>query len=69
MGIDLVELIWEVEDNFEIVIFDDDYPEIRTVGNLHKKVHRQLQAQRELQLAHPTCASVPPGATGIASAL
>ena len=60
MGLDGVELAMEVEDTFEIEIADDDYADIRTVGDFHQYILRQLKAQRDLQLAHPTCPSVPP---------
>ena len=60
MGLDIVELVMEVEDTFEIEVDDDDYAEIRTVGDFHQYILRQLQAQHELQLAHPTRPSVPP---------
>lgn len=60
MGLDVVELVMEVEDTFQIEIAYDDYADIRTVGDLHQYILRQLQGQYELQLIHPTCPSVPP---------
>lgn len=35
MGLDSVELVMAVEETFDIQIDDDDFPELRTVGDLH----------------------------------
>jgi acyl carrier protein len=35
MGLDAVELLMEVEETFDIKIDDNDYPEIRTAGDLY----------------------------------
>ena len=35
MGIDIVELVIEVEEAFDVKIPNDDYAELRTAGDLH----------------------------------
>ena len=60
MGLDGVELIMEVEDQFEIQINDNAYSELRTVGDLHSQVVQQLELQQALLDANPGCVSVAP---------
>ncbi|HSG69337.1 MAG TPA: acyl carrier protein, partial [Planctomycetaceae bacterium] len=43
MGLDIVELVMEVEDAFGIQIPDKDYEQIRTVGDLHDYIVRHRQ--------------------------
>lgn len=38
MGLDVVELIMEVEEEFDIEILDSDWTRIKTVGHLHAAV-------------------------------
>ncbi len=42
MGLDLVELVMEVEDAFGISISDEDVPTLETVGSLHQYVSKQV---------------------------
>ncbi len=57
MGLDIVELVLAVEDEFE-VHFDDDWSGIRTVGDLHRVICAQLDSQR--QCKHSVCPSIAP---------
>lgn len=59
MGLDVVELVIEVEGAFEISIADSDYSQIATVGDLHQYILRQLDSQHQSYLAHQNCPSVP----------
>lgn len=53
MGLDVVELMMDVEETFHITIEDDDYEEIRTVGDLHDLILKRVdkvaapEAQRD----------------------
>lgn len=38
MGLDVVELVMDIEDIFDITIPDDDYEKLRTVGDLHEYI-------------------------------
>ena len=52
MGLELVEILMEVEETFGIIISDDDAPQIRTVGQLHEYI---LEYRRkEMQQGCPT---------------
>ena len=42
MGLDLVEVVMEVEDAFGISISDEDVPTLETVGSLHEYVSKRL---------------------------
>ena len=44
MGLELVEIVMEVEETFGIIISDDDAPQIRTVGELHQYI---LESRRK----------------------
>ena len=43
MGLDQVEIMMDIEDAFEIPIFDDDWQRLKTVGDLHRLVQSKLQ--------------------------
>src|SRR5205809_427702 len=49
MGLDLVELVMEVEDEFGIQIADDDASHIETVGQLHSYVCRKIGSGHAIQ--------------------
>jgi acyl carrier protein len=42
MGIDILELVMEMEDTFDIRIPDDDYAGLRTVGDLHDYIVNRM---------------------------
>lgn len=44
MGLDTVELVMDVEDRFGVVIWDEEYEGIRTVGDLHALVVQRIKA-------------------------
>ncbi len=46
MGLDLVELVMEVEEQFDVKISDSDYSEISTVGDFHKYICDAKEAMR-----------------------
>jgi hypothetical protein len=46
MGLDAVELVMEVEDRFEIFIWDEDASKIRTVGDLVTLVEARIAVTR-----------------------
>lgn len=58
MGLDTVELVMDVEDKFDIVIWDADYPGIVTVGDLHALIMKRLQASIDPRPEPPTCPSM-----------
>lgn len=58
MGLDIVELVMAVEDEFEVEV-PDSFGEIRTVGNLHDTICQQLEAFRE-QIQDKACTSFLP---------
>lgn len=45
MGLDAVELVMEVEDEFGVRFADEDFPEMRTVGDMERVVVGRLAAQ------------------------
>jgi len=47
MGLDLVEILLEVEGTFKIRLREEDYPTIRTIGDLHELVVRELATPTE----------------------
>ena len=55
MGLDIVELVMAVEDDFEIPL-PNDWGEIRTVGDLHQVICHQLDQHRMRPLQ--TCPSI-----------
>ena len=59
MGLDAVELVMDVEEAFEFSIPDEGYAQMRTVGELHQYILRQLEVQHQLHAEHRTCPSVP----------
>lgn len=59
MGLDGVELVMQVEEEFEISIADSDYSQIATVGCLHQYILQQLEIRHQSYLTHQTCPSVP----------
>lgn len=58
MGLDVVELVMAVEDEFEIRL-DDHFGDIRTVGDLHDVIWQQLKESRIHNLKD-ACPSFPP---------
>ncbi len=60
MGLDMVEVVLDVEETFGIKVADDEYAEIQLVGDFHQLILRHVKSLRELQLAHPGCPSIPP---------
>src|SRR5947207_2505256 len=58
MGLDIVEIIMEVEDTFEICIPNEDWAQIPTVGSLHEYILQQRCEQRRRFAANPTCPSL-----------
>ena len=46
MGLELVELVMEVEETFGIIVSDDTAPQLRTVGQLHDYI---LECRRQTQ--------------------
>ena len=53
MGLDTVELLWDVEAAFHIHISDDEARTLRTVGALNDCIAR-LVAERHAAAGHPT---------------
>lgn len=54
MGMDMVELIMDIEDRFNIAIPDEDFERVRTVGAFHEHVLAQLAIKRETEpVDHP----------------
>jgi len=55
MGLDTVELLWEVEEAFGIGISDSDAARMRTVGELNQFIAEQVAAKASLngQLVRP----------------
>lgn len=51
MGLDVVEMVMNVEDEFDVVIQLDDYGELRTVGDLSAYISQQRQV--ETSCLHP----------------
>lgn len=47
MGLELVEIVMEVEQTFGIIVSDDDAPQIRTVGELHEYVLDWRERERQ----------------------
>lgn len=58
MGLDVVELVMAVEDEFEIRL-DDHFGDIRTVGDLHDVIWQQLKVSQRHKLKD-TCPSFLP---------
>lgn len=58
MGLDTVELVMDVEDKFDIVIWDADYPCIVTVGDLHCLIVKRLQEAIDPQPEPTACPSM-----------
>lgn len=56
MGLDAVELVMDVEDKFDIVIWDEDYGGVVTVGDMHKLIVERLQVSLD---PHPKPAACP----------
>ena len=52
MGLDTVELLWKVEEVFDIKISDADASRMRTVGDLNLFIARQIAA-RASRAGHP----------------
>jgi|GEM_PF-1068338 len=57
MGLDTVELVMDVEDKFDIVIWDADYPGLATVGDMHALIIQRLQASLDPRPEPPPCPS------------
>ena len=45
-SLDVVELVMEFEDEFELTIPDEDYEKIRTVGDAIKYIEQQRSSRR-----------------------
>ncbi len=60
MGLEIVEIVLDVERTFGIKIDDDELAETRSVGELYQLVLRHVETGRELQSVHPGCPSMAP---------
>ena len=58
MGLDMVELVMAVEDEFEVALKDEDWFSIRTVADLHNAIRCQINSQ--VVAASLTCPSFAP---------
>lgn len=58
MGLDTVELVMEVEDKFDIVIWDAEFPELATVGDMHALILNRLQKAIAPKPEPPVCPSM-----------
>ncbi len=58
MGLDVVELVLDVEDRFGVVIWNEEYEGIRTVGDLHALLLQRIKATLAPQLKYQHCESM-----------
>ena len=47
MGLEMVEIIMEIEERYDITLDENDAPDLRTFGDCVEAVHREVNRTRE----------------------